>query len=290
MQLTNVLVLAGALGAVAHPSGHSHLHRSVHEKREPAFYKAVHSKLAPPTAVTTTVPIAKAPAAATVASATPAAVTTAASTSSAAFVPFCGGAKSKRATLADIASTGNVGVAGNWGCNIMAVDHSIASKYDYTSVYTNVADVPYQVACGNKIGPTGLIDGFWHSALTFTLAPGEAKTVAIDANSQGFCAFAPNSVPKTSFGEWAGTWVEFDLGSDRNSGWSGADCSSLVSASQNLDVPGCQVCYSGTCSTIYPGGEGDNAFIAGTADKDGLGLNIPAGPVQLQVKVGYSKA
>jgi hypothetical protein len=172
----------------------------------------------------------------------------------------------------------------------MAVDQSVAHKYKYTSVYTNVANEEYEVICSNKIGPTGLIDGFWHSALSFTLAPGASKTVAFDDDTQGFCAFAPHSVPKTSFGEYAGVWVEYDFGSKKNSGWSGADCSSLVAASQGMDVPGCQVCDepATTCSTIFPGGEGENAFIHGTAEKDGLGLNLGAGPVNLQVKVGYS--
>ncbi|KAH8905764.1 hypothetical protein BR93DRAFT_699576 [Coniochaeta sp. PMI_546] len=283
MQLTNFLVLGAALGAMAAPSGHSHLHRSVHEKRGSAFYKAVHSKIAAPTkaaAVTSA-------AVATTASAAPAAASS--SASSGTYKAFCGGV-SKRATLADIASVGNVGAPGNYGCNIMTVDNSIASKYDYTSVYTNVASESYEVVCGLKIGPTGLIDGFFHSVLTFTLAPGESKTVAYEEDTQGFCAFAPGSVPKTTWGEWAGSWVEVDFASARNNKWSGADCSSLVAASQGLSVPGCQVCDAAdnTCSTIYPDGTGVNSFIAGTAELDGLGINKAPGPLKLNVKVGYT--
>lgn len=275
MQLTNLVVLAAALGATAHPSGHARFH----EKRAPAFYKAVHSQLPPPA----TTAAAPAPAA-TPAQAAPAAV----SASSAQYKPFCAGLTRKRASAADIASKGNVGVDGHWGCNIMTIDSSIAHLYDYTQVFTNTASEEYEVVCFNKIGPTGAIDGFWHSALTFRLAPHASQTVAFDKNSQGGCAFGPNSVPKTSVGQFAGSWVEFDFGSDRNGGWSGADCSSLVAASAGLSIPGCQVCAGQTCSTIFPGGQGNNAFTAGTEALDGLGLNLPAGPVSLNVKVGYS--
>lgn len=284
MQLTNVLVLGAALGAMAAPSGHSHLHRSVHEKRGSAFYKAVHhSKIAP--APTTAAPTpAPAP---TTASAAPAAATSSASAGT--YKPFCGGA-SKRATLADIDAVGNVGTAGSYGCNIMLVDNSVADKYDYTSVYTNVANEAYEVVCGLKIGRTGLVNGFFDSVLTFTLAPGEAQTVAYEADTQGFCAFGPGSVPKTNYGEWAGSWVEVDFASSRNNLWSGADCSSLVAASAGLSVPGCQVCDASdnTCSTIYPDGTGVNSFVAGTANDDGLGINKAPGPLKLNVKVGYN--
>ncbi|OIW23866.1 hypothetical protein CONLIGDRAFT_112893 [Coniochaeta ligniaria NRRL 30616] len=261
MQLTNLLVLGAALGAMAAPSGHSHLHRSVHEKRGSAFYKAVHhSKVGAPTTAASSTP---APVA-TTASAAPAAVSTSAAASTGTYKAFCGGV-SKRATLADIASVGNVGTADNYGCNIMTVDNSIADKYDYTSVYTNVASESYQVVCGLKIGPT--------------------------EDSQGFCAFAPGSVPKTPWGEWAGSWVEVDFASSRNNKWSGADCSSLVAASEGMAVSGCQVCDASdnTCSTIYSDGTGVNSFIAGTAALDGLGINAAPGPLKLNVKVGYSK-
>lgn len=286
MQLTNILLLAAALGATAHPSGHANVHRSADGKR--AFYKAVHPNRPPPPAKTT--PAAAPPAVVpTPAKETPAAPS-AAPAAAAAYKPFCGGAKSKRASHDDIHSTGNTGTTDNYGCNIMVVDKSVADKYDYTSVYTNVAAEPYEVVCGNKIGRDGGVNGFFESALVFNLAPGEAKTVAFDTNTQGFCAFAPNKVPKTPYGAWGGVWVEYDFASGRNKGWSGADCSSLVSVDANLDIPGCQVCTADdvTCSTIFPGGEGHNAFIAGTAAMDGLGINHPAGPAKLKVKVGYT--
>lgn len=281
MQLTNLLVLGSALGAMAAPSGHSHLHRSVHERG--VFYKGVHHPPPPPKTTASPTP-APAP---TTASAAPAAVSSAPSSS--AVAPFCKGV-SKRATLADITSVGNVGAPDQYGCNMMVVDNSLADKYDYTAQFTNVDTQPYEVVGGLKIGRTGQVNGFFDSVLTFNLAPGQTVTVAYEDDTQGWAAFAPGSVPKTNYGEWAGVWVEVDFASSRNNKWSGADCSSLVAASQDLSVPGCQVCDaadSGTCSTIFQGGKGVNAFIAGTAAMDGLGINKAPGPLHLTVQVGH---
>lgn len=279
MLFTNALIVAASiLGASAHPSGHAHLHRSAHDKR--GFVKAVHSKV--PLPVSTTA--AAAPVATSV-SAAPAAASSAAAVKK----EFCAGV-SKRATAEDIAAKGNTGTAGNWGCNMMTVEDSIADAYQYTTKFTNVDSEEYQVVCFNKIGPTGLIDGFWHAGLTFTVAAGASQFVAFDENTQGGCAFGPGEVPKTGWGEYAGTWIEFDFGSERNNFWSGADCSSLVAASEpGQPIFGCHLCDADetTCSTIYPGGAGVNAFIAGTAALDGLGLNIPAGDVHLKVNIGH---
>lgn len=286
MQLTSLLVLGSALGAMAAPSGHSHLHRSIHERN--VFYKGVHSSKPATTTTTSTTA-----AAATTASASPASVSSAAASSSgnASAPAFCSGAsKLKRATEAEIDMVGNIGVSGQYGCNMMVVDNSVADQYEYTAQFTNVDTQEYEVVGGLKIGPTGEVNGFFTSVLNFNLSPGETVTIAYEANTQGFAAFAPGSVPKTSYGEWAGTWVEVDFADSANSGWSGADCSSLVSASAGLSIPGCQVCDasdSSSCSTIYEGGQGVNAFVAGTANDDGLGINKTPGPLKLDVKVGY---
>src|SRR5690606_7275933 len=76
---------------------------------------------------------------------------------------FCGGANAKRATLYDIAYKGNTGTVSNWGCNIMEVDCSDIDLYDYTAEFssTGSSDV-FACSAFNKIGPKGLIDGFWH--------------------------------------------------------------------------------------------------------------------------------
>ncbi|KAK1763118.1 hypothetical protein QBC33DRAFT_249818 [Phialemonium atrogriseum] len=296
MQLTNLVWLAAALGVAAHPSGHAHQHRSFHaanDKRGLAFYKAEHRhpvKVAAPASTTAPPPVSTPSHSSSYAAAASSLSDASVSDSSAsAYKPFCNGLTSKRATAAEIAYTGNTGVAGQWGCNIMLVDQSVADKYKYTSVYTNRGSQSHQVTCFNKIGPEGLINGFFgFSAVTFNLAPGEQQVVAFDSNTQGACAFHAGSLPKTNYGEWAGSWVEFDFENTSNGGWSGADCSSLVAQAAGLDVPGCQVCSSGTCSTIYPGGRADNAYIKGMEADDGVGLNIAPGTARLSVTVGFS--
>ena len=289
MQLTNFALLAAALGASAHPSGHNHLHRSIHEaaKRDQTFVKAEHKVVTQ----TTVVPAAPAPTSyappAPTSSSAPASSSPSSGGGGGGYKPFCSGDK-KRATNAQIAYTGNTG-DGQWGCNIMLIDEDVADQYTYTSVYTNAAEEEHQVVCFNKIGPTGLINGFFgFSAVKFNLGPGEKQTVAFDKNTQGACAFSPKELAKTPVGQWAGSWVEFDFDNASNNGWSGADCSSLVAQAAGMTVPGCQVCHDDTCSTIRPGGHADNAYVKGMEAADGVGLNLPSGKVQLQVKVGFS--
>lgn len=297
MQLTNLVWLAAALGATAHPSGLAHQHRRFHdasEKRGLQFFKAERQAItttaqAAASSSATPTPTPSSSSTPTPSSATSSAVAASSSASSSSgYVDFCSSA-SKRATEAEIAYTGDTGTT--WGCNIMLIDSDIADLYDYTTTYTNVADDDYHVVCWNKIGPTGEIDGFFgYTAVDFTLSAGESQVVAFEANSQGACGFAEGStLPTTEYGEWAGTWVEFDFADSANDDWSGADCSSLVAQAAGLTVYGCQVCYDGTCSTIDAGGsDSTNAYVEGLAEADGLGLNIAAGNVALTVSVGYS--
>ncbi len=304
MQLTALVLLAGAMGATAHPS-HGHAHRDFHDKRDGTHYKAIHKTItktitppaATPTSTPAAVPTSSVPVAAAPTSAANSAPSSSSGSGSGSYVAFCGGASKreyvevKRASDAQIAYTGNTGAPGNWGCNIMTVSSSVAHLYDYTSTYTNVASEPYQVNCFNKISADGGINGFdGGKAVSFTLAPGESQTIAIEANSQGACAFGPGSVPTDPYGAWAGAWVEFDCGNTSNNNWSGADCSSLVAQAAGLSVPGCQVCVAGgsTCSSILPGGQATNAYVKGMEAVDGTGINQPPGAFALNVKVGYS--
>jgi hypothetical protein len=292
MLFTPVLVLAGVLGAAAHPSGHAHLHRDAHTKRDgPVHMKNVHKSIPKPT---TTVEEAKATvAAAAVSSAKPAA--SSASSEAAEFIPFCSSSssKAKRVTYDQIMYTGNLGTEDGceWNSNLMTVPNSIADKYDYVMTYTNVASEPYQVICANKMGAdrqlTGMFKVAGQNPLIFTLKAGETKTVVADKNTQGVCAFAPKEVPTTEFGQYAGVWAEFDFGNDSNKGWSGADCSALVAQAYDMDVPGCQMSQGGVDSTILPGGKGTNAYTKGMEALDGIGLNIPAGKTTIKVEVGH---
>ncbi|KAF4997173.1 hypothetical protein FGRMN_4068 [Fusarium graminum] len=312
---SSAVVLAAALGVSAHPSGHAH--QRAHAKRDfvvankPVTVveyatQVVTAAAAPATAA----PVAAAPEAATSQYEAPAVPKAEASTGpspatdskgdtnkgkkhssgSTSYKPFCGGKKAKRATLEDIASTGNVGAEGDYGCNMMTIDSSIADKYDYVTTFKNSHNEAKQCYCWNKIGPLGLIDGFFkkNTPLSFTVDAKSSQDVAFDANSQGGCACASGEVPTTAMGLWAGSWLEFDFGSERNKGWSGADASCLVAAKEKMEIPGLRVCGSGTCSTINPGGTGENAYLGGMEAEDGVGLNIYPGKTRLTVDIDYS--
>ncbi|GAB1310648.1 Allergen Asp f 4 [Madurella fahalii] len=289
MQLTHFLLVAGALAAAAHPSGHAHLHRA-HTKRDgPFFVKNVHNRPIPtPTSKV------KPPPAATHA---PVPKPDNDDEVSDEFIPFCGGgaaSKSKRVTYAQIMYKGNTGDHDGcrWNSNLMVVPNKIAHKYNYVQKYTNVASEPYQVICANKMGADGQLTGMFkvdgQKQLVFMLQPGETKTVVADQNTQGVCAFAPNEVPTTEHGQFAGVWAEFDFENTSNGGWSGADCSSLVAQAYNMDVPGCSMSEGGIDSIIRPGGIGENAYTKGMEALDGIGLNIVPGKTVIEVKVGFS--
>lgn len=300
MQLTNILVLAGVLGASAMPSGHAHLHRAAHQQRDMKFYKAEKHFPIPIHAATSTTSSVAIPSSTTAPE--PAKSSAAAveeqddSNFTDEYIPFCGeNKKSKRVTYAQIMYTGNTGDANGceWNSNMMTVPKKIADKYHNRMFYTNVADVPYQVVCANKMGSDHGLNGMFKVAtnkqLVFTLQPGETQIVVAAANTQGVCAFAPEEVPTTVNGQYAGNWAEFDFENSSNGGWSGADCSSLVAQAHDMDVPGCQICGHDTCSTILPGGFGTNAYTKGMEAEDGIGLNIKDGQqVTLNVKVGYA--
>lgn len=288
-------LLAAALGVSAHPSGHAHMHRSVGKRGN--FVMANKPTVPEPQPTTAEAPKeTKAAAPETQNQETSKATSTKetdSGSSSGTVKPFCNGNTkrvTKRATIAEIHYTGNVGVEGNYGCNLMVVDNDVADKYKYTTHFTNESDKDQKCVCFLKIGPDGGVNGFFNGnqALDFDLPAGGKKVVAADENTQGGCACGAGEVPLTNHGQFASTWLEFDFGNESNKGWSGADASCLVSAALGLDIPGLNVCGHGTCSTINPGGTGTNAFLGGMEALDGLGLNIPAGPATLDVTVGYS--
>jgi hypothetical protein len=311
----SALLLASALGASAHPSGHhGHLHRSVDKrghffaavKPEPTTTAApapvtTSSVAPPPPAPTSTSSAAPAPAASSAASSQLENNSESTSSSSGSAPAFCGGNYkratiadvqpdiSKRASLEDIAYAGNLGATGNYGCNLMEVEAKYAESYKYLTTFENDSDKDQECVCFLKIGPEGGINGFFNGnqAVDFSVPAGGKSYIAADENTQGGCACGHGSVPLTSFGEFASTWLEFDFGNEKNGAWSGADASCLVSAALGLDIPGLQVCGHDTCSTINPGGSGTNAYLGGMEAEDGVGLNIVPGEVRLNVKVAY---
>lgn len=291
----SVLLLTAALGVSAHPSGHAHLHnvrRDFVVANKPVTiteYATVPAAAAATSAsavnVNAVVPDSS--------SAAPAPKSTSASSGSSSggsktYQPFCGG-KAKRATSDQIKYVGNIGAAGDYGCNLLSVDTSIADKYEHTIAFVNAKNQDQVCKCWNKIGPDGKsINGFFtgNEALTFTLPASGKHTIAVDDNSQGGCACDVGEIELTTYGQFASTWVEFDMANSSNGGWSGADASCLVAAKNGLSIPALKVCGAGTCSTIFEGGEGENAYLKDMEALDGVGLNLPAGEVRLTVTVG----
>lgn len=323
MKFSAAVVLAAAIGASAAPShGHAHAHRHAHrsvEAREfvmakkpapPAPAPETTTPPPPPPATSTPEPApasTEAPAAPPVAAAAAAvdvdtsssasssssssssssASTPSSSSSGGVAKPFCNG-KTKRATLAQIAYAGNVGGTGkDYGCNMMEIDADTASAYDYTVKFVNKGDDEQECKVWNKIGDSGGINGFFsgNEVLTFKLPVGGQQYIAVEGNSQIGASCGSGSVPVTSFGQFAGTWFEGDFANESNQKYSGFDASALVSGKYGLNIPPMKVCGDGTCSTIFQGGTGDNAYVPGMEDVDGTGGNVPPGPLHVTVSV-----
>jgi len=208
---------------------------------------------------------------------------------------FCGGPSTnmKRATAEEIAYKGNTGSPGHWGCNIMEVDCGDLHLYDYGTIFegnSGGAHDVYSCSAFNKIGPTGGIDPGWHSALDFQVPKGAQKCLAFDKNSQGSiaCNQGTGGPLRTTFGQMASTWYEFDFGSDKNDHQSGSDVSVLVANSNKLpyigmaiDAPG-----KGTCSWLKESGENFQAYMGGMEALDGVGCTgYSTG--QVKVTLGY---
>ncbi|KAF7544884.1 hypothetical protein G7Z17_g9607 [Cylindrodendrum hubeiense] len=290
---SSTILLGAALGVSAHPSRHA-AHQAAHKRDFVVANK--------PT--TTIIEYVTAAAVAAESSTTAAAVaaTSAASSDddddddSSEYVEFCGGSTSKRATLAEIAYKGNTGTDDDYGCNMMVVSSSIADQYEYTATFKNDVAKSQACVCFNKIGPDGGINGFFsgNEAISFTLPASGTKVVAFEANSQGGCVCTVgDTVATTDIGQFAGTWLEFDMANSSNDDWSGADASCLVSSiypKLEAIIPPLKVCGSGTCSTILSGGDGTNAYLKGMEAADGVGLNLAAGKVRLTITVGEFSA
>ncbi|KAJ9134276.1 hypothetical protein NKR23_g10196 [Pleurostoma richardsiae] len=201
------------------------------------------------------------------------------------FDSYCSSLAKKRATAAQIAYTGNTGTV--YGCNIMLVaDSDVAAKYDNTAKFYGSSSDKNCIVW-NKIGSNGGIDGFWGAdATTFTLKAGGEQYVALDTNTQGGAACFDGEVEKTSYGEIAGSWVEWDFENTSNDNWSGYDASVIVAQDAGLSFSGIKVCGAGTCSSITSSGVADNAYLAKDADADGIGGKVQ-GAMKITVDVGY---
>ncbi|CAG7948135.1 unnamed protein product [Penicillium nalgiovense] len=185
---------------------------------------------------------------------------------------------------------GNVGKP--WGSNIINVSPAEAHAYKYVAQFTGSNDVPWTVVVWNKIGPDGKLTGWYgHSALTFTLAPGETRYVAFDEDSQGAWGAAPGDhLPTDQFGGYSSTWGEFGFGDRENNGWSGWDVSAIQAQIANQPVQGMSICQANgkACSIITPGAKKVvDAYVKSKKHLDGIGGAASPGPVRLKVVLDY---
>ncbi|KAH6680073.1 hypothetical protein F5X68DRAFT_33906 [Plectosphaerella plurivora] len=277
MHFTSLIALTAALGGVsALPSPHAHAHAHAHQKRGLEFKKAgrPHPTTTSVKAVSTPAPVPTTSTAAAEPAASSASVSVASTGGDGTFKPFCGGKTSKRATLDQIMYAGNVGTADDWGCNMQIIDAASADKYDYTTKFSSTGG-KFTCSCFNKVGPKGLLDGFWFSAVDFSVSEAGKDDVymAFDTNSQGGCACGPgDAAPRTNIGQLAGSWLEFDWGSEPNGGNSGADASVLVAGAAGMKYYGMSVAFEGkVCSWVKSDGSNEAAYMPGMEDLDGIG-------------------
>ncbi|KAJ5933440.1 hypothetical protein N7454_005769 [Penicillium verhagenii] len=187
---------------------------------------------------------------------------------------------------------GNVGSP--WGSNIIQVAESSASQYKHVLRFEGSNTDDWTVVFWNTYGPNGEMDGFWspNKALEFTLAPGEIAYVAIDDNSQGGWSAGQGSVPVSLIGEWAGTWGEFDMSSEKNDGFSGWDVSSIIAQLAGFDVQGMRICnhLGASCSSIATGlASLLNAYTSADQGNPSLAVSQSSGAVRLIVQLDWSE-
>jgi hypothetical protein len=223
-RLAASLLLLGAIGASAHPSGHARFHnkqRSQNQERaigdtidavidgvavswiqtenySPQATPAIVADK-PAAAVADLKAAVAAPAASSasptptpVSSSAPKATSDSSSTSTGegiteftTFTDLCSAAK-KRATLDQIKYAGNVGSSTDYGCNkVLLANSDLASDYNNTAKFFGATEDLYCLVW-NKIGEDGGINGFFGAdATTFKLPAGSEQYVAFDKNSQG---------------------------------------------------------------------------------------------------------
>ncbi|KAJ5240378.1 uncharacterized protein N7469_001969 [Penicillium citrinum] len=178
-----------------------------------------------------------------------------------------------KASGAGIGYKGNVGKP--YGSNIIKIPAENSASYQYVAEFRAKSSEAWTVVIWNKIGPDGLLDGWYGNACqTFTLKDGKAQHIAFDENSQGGWAAAPGyTIPVDDYG-----------------GWSGFDVSAIAAQASNKQVHGMSICDSatGTCSSISSNGRNaKNAYTFDVRTVDGIGVILPAGPVYLAVMLEY---
>jgi hypothetical protein len=195
-------------------------------------------------------------------------------------------------TGSGVAYKGNVG--NPYGSNIMEVSATSAKEHQYVVQFNGPRNGQWTVVVWNKIGPDGMLDGWFGNACKeFSIYHGQSLYLAFEENSQGGWAASPGpNIPVDANGGYASTWGEFDFGSSVNSGWSGFDVSAIAAQHAGQQVQGMKICdtITGICSTITGNASFvQNAYIYDNRNIDGIGGNLPPGPVKLGVDLDFDQ-
>ncbi|KAJ5964014.1 uncharacterized protein N7479_003890 [Penicillium vulpinum] len=201
-----------------------------------------------------------------------------------------GGRTPSRGKGTQIHYMGNIGMP--WGSNIITVSPIEAHTYKYVVQFTGSKYEPWTLVVWNKFGPDGMMTGWYgHSALTFTLAPGETRYVAFDEDSEGAWGAAPGDhLPTDRWGGYSCTWGEFTFGDGENNGWSGWDVSAIQAQIADQPVQGMSICQADgkKCSIITPGAKQVvNSYVYSKKHLNGIGGEAAPGPVRLNVLLDY---
>lgn len=186
--------------------------------------------------------------------------------------------------------SGNTGIP--WGSNIIEISEADAHLYQFVSRFEGSQTDEWSVVFWNKMGPSGLLDGFFtpNQALSITLAPGEVKYVAFDEESTGgWAAYKGQSTPLSSYGSYAATWGEFTMRAAPNfSSW---DVSCIQAQNAGMPIQGMKICtHDGQgCSSITNNmGSVQNAYTSAQTAINGIGGNVMVPALRLLVNLDYA--
>lgn len=190
---------------------------------------------------------------------------------------------------------GNIG--NPYGSNIRRVEANQVRDLKYVIKFQGSETTPMHVGIFNKMimedGQPKLAGACGRAFEKFSIGPGETVYYAADEDTQaGWVAdVTPDFPVNATTGFYTSTWGEFDFGSDINDGWSAYDVSAIQAQLDNKPVRGmkiCDVASNAPCSSITNSGVFDNSYSADLRYEDGIGGNLPANPVRLEVQLDYN--
>jgi hypothetical protein len=173
----------------------------------------------------------------------------------------------------------NVGTPYN--SNMQVVDPSQKDQFKFTNTFKNTTNEPQTLTLWNKTGEDGQPNSgqsFDKSTpKTFTLQPGESKTVAFDNNSSVAWAVSKDGSAKAGANNGQ-TWGEATFG-NAATGWSGYDTSQISPAGHDGKM---SITNDATGKSVT---EAD-AWQTPSDNPAGHDVGVPAGPLHLSTSLG----